>query len=88
MSGETSATTSKETRDAEAAAQRHAHNSASAFDAPSRDTNSTPMNAGPQAEPADLLNFIPENFQEIPYIAQINVKRKSMESFNAELTKL
>lgn len=31
---------------------------------------------------------MPENFQEIPYISQINVKRKSMESFNNELVKL
>ena len=33
-------------------------------------------------EPADLLTLIPENFNEIPYISQINVKKKSMETFN------
>lgn len=35
-----------------------------------------------------MLNLIPENFAEIPYLAQINVKRRSMESFNGELAKL
>lgn len=30
----------------------------------------------------DLLNLVPENFNEIPYIHQINVKRKAMEKFN------
>ena len=39
-------------------------------------------------EAADLLTLVPENFNEIPYISQINVKRKSMESFNSELVKL
>ena len=39
-------------------------------------------------EPADLLTLIPENFNEIPYISQINIKKKSMEAFNQELTKL
>jgi hypothetical protein len=27
----------------------------------------------------DLCNLTPSNFNEIPYISQINVKRKSME---------
>lgn len=32
--------------------------------------------------------MIPENFQEIPYLSQINVKKKSMEHFNGEVGKL
>lgn len=36
----------------------------------------------------DLLNLLPENFNEIPYVNQINTKRKSMEQFNQELDKL
>jgi hypothetical protein len=36
----------------------------------------------------DISNLTPENFSEIPYINQINVKRKSMEQFNQELEKL
>ena len=34
------------------------------------------------------MNLIPENFSEIPYLNQINVKKRSMESFNSELVKL
>lgn len=34
------------------------------------------------------MTLIPENFHEIPYLTQINIKKKSMESFNAELTKI
>ena len=41
-----------------------------------------------EAEPIDLMTLVPENFQEIPYLAQINTKKKSMESFNTELAKL
>ena len=36
----------------------------------------------------DLNNLVPENFNEIPYINQINTKRKGMETLNAELEKL
>lgn len=36
----------------------------------------------------DLLTVIPENFNEIPYITQINAKKKVMESFNNELERL
>jgi hypothetical protein len=36
----------------------------------------------------DLSNLVQDNFNEIPYINQINVKRKSMEMFNQELAKL
>jgi hypothetical protein len=36
----------------------------------------------------DLLALLPANFSEIPYISQINVKRKALESVNAELLKL
>ena len=35
-----------------------------------------------------MLTFIPDNFSEIPYLVQINVKKKAMESFNVELVKL
>jgi hypothetical protein len=31
---------------------------------------------------------VPSNFNEIPYITQINSKRKAMEQFNQELQKL
>jgi hypothetical protein len=31
---------------------------------------------------------LPANFSEIPYITQINVKRKALEQFNQELEKL
>jgi len=34
------------------------------------------------------LLLVPENFYEIPYISQINVKKKGMEAFNAELEKI
>ena len=37
---------------------------------------------------ADLLNLVPQNFNEIAYLNQINVKRKSMEQFNQELETL
>ena len=36
----------------------------------------------------DLSNLVPSNFNEIPYITQINTKRKAMELFNQELQKL
>ena len=36
----------------------------------------------------DLLSLIPENFNEIPYISQINSKKRGMEAFNSELEKL
>lgn len=36
----------------------------------------------------DLTSIIPENFSEIPYITQINAKKKVMETFNNELEKL
>jgi hypothetical protein len=36
----------------------------------------------------DLLTLLPANFSEIPYITQINVKRKALEQFNQELEKL
>ena len=32
--------------------------------------------------------MIPDNFSEIPYLSQINIKKKGMESFNQELEKL
>ena len=41
----------------------------------------------PAGEPIDLLAFLPENFSEIAYVTQINVKRKSMAHLNAELEK-
>ena len=77
----------REAKEAESHA-RHGNAAASAFNSevPQRDTAS--HQTGPDSEPIDLLNLIPENFQEIPYLSQINTKRKSMESFNAELTKL
>jgi hypothetical protein len=31
---------------------------------------------------------LPENFSEIPYLSQINVKKKGMETLNLELEKL
>jgi hypothetical protein len=36
----------------------------------------------------DLNNLLPDKFNEIPYITQINLKKKSMEQFNQELDKL
>ena len=36
----------------------------------------------------DLSNLVPSNFNEIPYITQINAKRKAMEQFNQGLQKL
>ena len=39
-------------------------------------------------EIVDLLSLIPENFSEIPYVTQINAKKKVMEQFNSELQKL
>ena len=36
----------------------------------------------------DLTSIIPDNFNEIPYITQINAKKKVMETFNNELEKL
>lgn len=36
----------------------------------------------------DLLTLLPDNFSEIPYVTQINAKKKVMENFNTELTKL
>jgi hypothetical protein len=36
----------------------------------------------------DLLTLLPDNFNEIPYITQINAKKKAMEGFNNELEKL
>ena len=68
------------------AANRHGQAASSAFEAPQRDTNH--QAAAVAQEPVDLLNLIPENFAEIPYLAQINVKKRSMESFNSELAKL
>lgn len=35
-----------------------------------------------------MLALVPENFNEIPYLSQINTKKKTMETFNAELEKL
>jgi len=43
--------------------------------------------SGPSVE-VDLIALIPENFSEIPYISQINVKKKVMENFNNEIEKL
>ena len=78
----------REAKESEAAS-RHAGASALAFEAPQRDTNHQPASANQAGmEPVDLLSLIPENFQEIPYVSQINVKKRSMESFNGELTKL
>jgi len=34
------------------------------------------------------LSLLPSNFNEIPYINQINIKRKALEQFNQELEKL
>lgn len=31
---------------------------------------------------SDLSLLVPQNFFEIPYLSQINVKKKGMESFN------
>ena len=39
-------------------------------------------------EQVDLINLLPDNFNEIPYLSQINVKRKSMEALNSELEQL
>lgn len=39
-------------------------------------------------EQVDLINLLPENFNEIPYLSQINIKRKSMEALNSELEQL
>jgi len=36
----------------------------------------------------DLCNLLPDNFNEIPYLTQINIKKKAMESLNNELEKL
>ena len=36
----------------------------------------------------DLSPIIPDNFSEIPYITQINAKKKVMETFNNELERL
>jgi hypothetical protein len=36
----------------------------------------------------DLNSLVPEKFNEIPYVSQINVKRKGMEHLNQELEKL
>lgn len=36
----------------------------------------------------DLSSIIPDNFSEIPYITQINAKKKVMETFNNELERL
>jgi hypothetical protein len=36
----------------------------------------------------DLLSLIPDNFNEIAYISQINLKKKGMEAFNVELDKM
>jgi Required for nuclear transport of RNA pol II C-terminus 1 len=36
----------------------------------------------------DLTSIIPDNFSEIPYITQINAKKKVMETFNNELERL
>lgn len=36
----------------------------------------------------DLSSIVPDNFSEIPYITQINAKKKVMETFNNELEKL
>lgn len=84
--GESSAN-AKEGKEQEAG-NRHGHASATAFEAPSRDTNHSAAGQGATAEAIDLLSLIPDNFSEIPYLAQINVKKKSMESFNGELIKL
>ena len=40
------------------------------------------------AQQVDLSLLVPENFSEIPYVNQINTKRRAMESFNQELLKL
>jgi hypothetical protein len=36
----------------------------------------------------DLHSLTPENFNEIPYLTQINIKKKGMELFNNELEQL
>lgn len=36
----------------------------------------------------DLLTLLPENFSEVPYISQINAKKKGMEALNVELEKM
>lgn len=36
----------------------------------------------------ELSSLLPENFNEIPYLTQINIKKKAMETFNEELFKV
>ena len=35
-----------------------------------------------------MLTLLPDDFSEIPYTQQINTKKKSMELFNTELSKI
>ena len=84
--GGESSSNAREAKDSEAAA-RHGNSNAANFEAPQRDTNNSSAHCA-NSEPIDLLNLIPDNFNEIPYISQINVKKRSMESFNGELSKL
>jgi hypothetical protein len=55
--------------------------------ADSQDTNQVDQNDEQPIE-VDLLSLIPDNFNEIAYISQINQKKKGMEAFNTELEKL
>jgi len=41
-----------------------------------------------EAEQVDLTLLLPDNFMEIPYLTQINVKRRALEAFNKELENL
>lgn len=53
---------------------------------PTRDTGAA--KEAPPPEIIDLLTLLPENFGEIPYSTSINMKKKTMEQFNTELTKM
>lgn len=53
-----------------------------------RDSSDKKLDLTPEQLEVDLLSLIPENFTEIPYLSQINTKKKSMETFNSELEKL
>ena len=50
-----------------------------------QDKFSVPKGDNEEDMQVDLMNLVPDNFSEIPYVSQINVKRKAMESFNTEL---
>ena len=76
----------REIKENEAAERQKSVGRTTPFDIPQSETNDqTPQ---PAMDPVDLLTLIPENFQEIPYTPSINTKKKAMEAFNQELTKL